>query len=304
MAKKSSILLNLINLSPKKIKDLVASFSDLDSLLRVNVAELREISSLTNNDIEKILKFRNSKVFDDELRLIEKNKVICLDIFDPGYPSLLREIDSAPLLLYLEGDLTVLNKPLFAIVGSRNATNYGISLAHDYAVKLSSLGIVIISGLARGVDTAAHKGAIETGETVAVLGSGLLNVYPRENQALFEKITAKGVVISEFPLNTPPLPENFPRRNRIVSGLSCGVLVVEAAKRSGALITARLACEQNREVFAIPGPVNSLLSKGPHFLIKDGAKLVETLEDILDELNINFDKFKDKEENLVKLESN
>lgn len=285
MAKKSSILLNLVNLSPKKIGDLVANFSDLDLILKVTAAELRKVFSLTSNDVGKILEFRNSKIFENELHLIERSNVVCLDIFDSDYPVLLKEIDSAPLLIYIKGDPTILSKPLFAVVGSRKATNYGISLAYDYAVQLSSLGIGIVSGLARGIDTAAHKGAVKAGKTVAVLGSGLLNIYPQENKTLFEEITVNGAAVSEFPLNTLPLAENFPRRNRIISGLCRGVLVVEAARKSGALITARLACEQNREVFAMPGVVDSPLSKGPHFLIKEGAKLVEGIEDILDELN-------------------
>jgi len=285
MAKKSSILLNLLNLSPKKIADLVKSFPDLDLIFKASFNDLKRAVTLTTGDIEKILSSRSSRRFQDELALIEKNKVICLDIFDSDYPALLKEIDSSPLLLYLKGQAEVLGKVSFAIVGSRVASNYGMLLAKDYAKQLSGLGIIIVSGLARGIDTAAHQGAVKSGQTVAVLGSGLLNIYPRENQGLVQSIIEKGAVVSEFPLQTAPLPENFPRRNRIVSGLSKGVLVVEAKARSGALITARLAVEQNRDVFAVPGNINSSLSEGPHKLIKEGAKLVDRLEDILEELN-------------------
>jgi len=286
MAKKGSILLNFLNFSPKKINDIVTGLGDIDVLLEINGRSLSKVSSLTSNDIVRILEARNSKLFNDELILIEKNKIICLDVFDSEYPQLLKEIDSSPLVLYAKGDVKLLNNFCLAIVGSRAATSYGLSLTKDYASKLAGLGITIVSGLALGIDTAAHQGALRTGKTVAVLGSGLLNIYPRQNSRLFAKIAQAGVVVSEFPLNISPLRENFPRRNRIVSGLSRGVLVVEAAERSGALITARLACEQNREVFAIPGPVNSTVSAGPHCLIKEGAKLVNSLDDILDELNL------------------
>lgn len=285
MAKKSSILLNLLNLSPKKIADLVKNFPDLDLIFKASFSDLRRAVTLSTNDIENILSLRSSQRFEDELRLIAKNKVICLDIFDSDYPTLLKEIDSFPLLLYVKGQPEILSKFLFAIVGSRLASEYGMRLARSYAQQLSSLGINIVSGLAKGIDTAAHQGAIESGETIAVLGNGLLNIYPRQNQQLAESIVERGALVSEFPLQTVPLRDNFPRRNRIVSGLSKGVLVVEAKARSGALITARLAVEQNRDVFATPGNINSSLSEGPHKLIKEGAKLVDRLEDILEELN-------------------
>ncbi|MBU0694284.1 MAG: DNA-processing protein DprA [Candidatus Omnitrophica bacterium] len=287
MAKEGSIFLNLLNLSPKKIEDIIFAFKDPQRILDVKRRDLRGILSLRDNDAEEILTAQNSGVLDRELGLISKEKIEVIDIFDENYPSFLKEISYPPLVLYIKGDSGVLNKTLFAIVGTRIPTFYGISMAEDFSCKLSSLGFVIVSGLARGIDTAAHKGAIKKGETVAVLGSGLLNIYPGENKKLAQKISEKGAIISEFPLGEPPLRENFPRRNRIVSGLSRGVLVVEAAIRSGALITARLALEQNREVFALPGKADSPLSKGTHSLIKEGAKLVDSLEDILEELNMS-----------------
>jgi len=302
MAKRSSILLNFLNFSAKKSTDIIENCPDLDLILSASGSELKNILSLNSNDIEKILSFRNSAAFEDELRLIDKNKVKCLDIFDPDYPTLLKEIACPPLVLYVKGSLDIFSKFLFAIVGSRIPTMYGISMAKDYAHRLSSLGIGVVSGLARGIDAAAHIGAIDTGQTIAVLGSGLLNIYPRDNRKLFDRIIGAGAVISEFPLKTLPLKENFPRRNRIVSGLSRGVLVVEAAIKSGALITARLACEQNRDVFAIPGNADSPLSKGTHSLIKEGAKLVDCLEDILEELNVTFDEPKKADEFFIKLE--
>ncbi len=286
MPKRTSLLLNFLNLSGKKIAGIIQGFPDLEQVLKCTYKDLRRVPSLSSEDIEKIISLRHSKVLDEELGLIEKNKVHCLDIFDADYPELLKEIDSPPLVLYVKGDPMVLKKYLLAIVGSRKATAYGLSLAKEYASELSRFGIGIVSGLAHGIDTAAHRAALNYGQTVAVLGSGLLNVYPKENLAVFEEIIANGAAVSEFPLDTGPSRENFPRRNRIISGLSRGVLVVEAAQQSGALITARLACEQNREVFALPGKAGSLQSKGTHSLIKQGAKLVDCLEDILEELNL------------------
>ena len=254
----------------------------------VRLLKLKKIPS--EKDIEKILQVRDSGSLEKELKLIEKEKINVIDIFDVDYPNILKEISRPPLVLYVKGNIAALNKFLFAVVGTRLPTLYGISMAEEFSYKLASLGITVVSGLARGIDTAAHKAALRNGETVAVLGSGLLNIYPRENIRLAGQICSQGALISEFPLGTPPLKENFPRRNRIVSGLSHGVLVVEAAAKSGALITARLAMEQNREVFALPGNADSPLSKGGHSLIKDGAKLVDSIEDIIEELNIDFKK--------------
>ncbi len=287
-AKTGSILINLANLSAAKIADLLKAFPDPNALLGAQVSDLRRISSLPQQDIDKLLSLRSQGVLENELALIEKHKITCLDLFSQEYPLLLKEIANPPIVLYLKGDPKVLNQVSFAIVGSRKATWRGLAIAKKYAAKLSQLGMVIVSGLARGIDSGAHQGAISQGLTIAVLGSGLLNIYPRENVGLAREISQNGAVISEFPLLAKPLPENFPRRNRIVSGLSKGVLVVEAAARSGALITARLACEQNRDVFAIPGGIDSSLSKGPHKIIKEGAKLVDSFEDIIEELNLNL----------------
>ena len=286
MAKKGSILLNLLNLTPQKISGVLSAFEDIDEIFKADTKRLREIPYLQDKDVEKILSGRTSAILDRELELIAKENIDCLDIFDKDYPSLLKEIENPPIVLYLKGNRKVLGKFLFAIVGSRKPTSYGISIAGDFSNQLSKRGIIIVSGLARGIDTIAHRKAIKSGETIAVLGSGLLNIYPRENKGLALEIASSGAVVSEYPLFTPPSRENFPRRNRIVSGMSKGVLVVEAASRSGALITAHSACEQNREVFAIPGSINSSLSKGTHILIKEGAKLVDCLDDILEELGI------------------
>ena len=200
------------------------------------------------------------------------------------YPPLLREISDAPLVLYAQGDASLLSRHAVAMVGSRRPSAYGSSVAHRLAGDLAQRGLVVVSGLARGIDSASHRGALEGGgKTIAVLGSGIDIIYPRENKSLAKKIMESGAVISEFPLGTGPTPQNFPIRNRIISGLSLGVVIVEAAEYSGSLITARLALEQNREVFGVPGNITSAQSFGPNHLIKQGAKLVDQWIDVIEE---------------------
>jgi len=204
---------------------------------------------------------------------------------DPAYPALLRQIPDSPPLLFVRGDPACLGQPQIAIVGSRNPTPGGIDNARAFARVLGRAGLVVTSGLALGIDAAAHEGALAaSGATIAVAGTGLDRVYPASHRALAHEIARQGALVSEFPLGTAPRRENFPQRNRIISGLALGVLVVEAARASGSLITARLATEQGREVFAIPGSIHSPLSRGCHALIRQGAKLVETAEDVLEEL--------------------
>jgi DNA processing protein len=230
--------------------------------------------------------FAQAALKDAERDVQEVAKADCVLIaFDSEeYPPLLKQIPDAPLLLYVRGDVKVLSQFAVAIVGSRRPSAYGSSVAHRLAHDLAQRQLVVASGLARGVDSAAHRGALEAkGKTVAVLGSGLNVIYPRENKKLADEIAKSGAVISEFPLGTGPTPENFPIRNRIISGLSLGVVVVEAAEYSGSLITARLALEQNREVFAVPGNITSAQSFGPNHLIKQGAKLVDQWMDVVEE---------------------
>lgn len=204
---------------------------------------------------------------------------------DSGYPQSLLDTPDPPMLLYAQGRLDWLNKPMLAIVGSRNATAQGVDNARQFARHLADHGWSVVSGLALGIDAAAHEGALQgAGGTVAVVGHGLDTVYPRRNAQLFEQIAECGLLLSEFAPGTPPLAQNFPQRNRIIAGMSAGTLVVEAALASGSLITARLAAESGREVFAIPGSIHSPLSRGCHALIRQGAKLVESAQDILEEL--------------------
>ncbi|MGI9221109.1 MAG: DNA-processing protein DprA [Woeseiaceae bacterium] len=204
---------------------------------------------------------------------------------DERFPELLGQISNPPLLLYVDGNADILHLPAIAIVGSRNPSKGGERNAFEFAEHLASIGFTIVSGLAQGIDTAAHRGALAAGgRTIAFLGHGIDRVYPASNQALAEEIATNGALVSEFALGTHPQRELFPQRNRLISGLSLGTLVVEAARRSGSLITARLAGEQGREVFALPGSIHNPLARGCHQLIRQGAKLVETSEDIVAEL--------------------
>ncbi len=223
---------------------------------------------------------------EDDLRWVEQPDNSALTMAEPDYPALLAQIADPPLVLFVCGRLDALSVPQLAVVGSRNPTPGGRQTAHDFAVALAAAGLTVTSGLALGIDAAGHEGALAAGgRTVAVSGCGLDRVYPSRHRDLAHRIAAHGALISEFPPGAPPLPEHFPRRNRIISGLSLGTLVIEAALRSGSLITARLAADQGREVFAVPGSIHSPLSRGCHALIRQGAKLVETAADVLEELN-------------------
>lgn len=218
------------------------------------------------------------------LQQSDQHHFIPLD--DARYPKLLKEIADPPAALYVFGDYRALMQPQIALVGSRNPSHAGLELAHEFAFLLVKAGLSITSGLAIGIDTASHEGALSAnGKTIAVLGSGLLQLYPKQNKSLAEKISKQGCVISEWPLNMPPARENFPQRNRIISGLSLGTVVVEAALKSGSLITAKLAAEQNRDVFAIPGSVRNPTSQGCLALIQQGAKCVVCVDDILNEIH-------------------
>ncbi len=211
------------------------------------------------------------------------HRLLCLA--DPDYPPALLQIPDPPTLLYVRGRVELLKAPALAVVGSRNPTPQGVHNAQRFAASLAEAGLTIISGLALGIDAAAHRGALAaSGNTVAIIGTGIDRLYPAANQQLAIEIASRGAIISDFPLATAPVAANFPRRNRLIAGLSRGTLVVEATVESGSLITARLAAEQGREVFAIPGSIHSPQSRGCHSLLKQGAKLVETVQDVLDEL--------------------
>ncbi|WP_419149104.1 DNA-processing protein DprA [Pseudoalteromonas 'SMAR'] len=216
----------------------------------------------------------------------QQQNIITISYFDAQYPPLLREIASPPLILFCYGDTALLQQPQIAIVGSRSSTQSGTQLAYEFAHGLCRSGLVVTSGMARGIDGAAHQGALAAqGKTIAVLGTGVDKVYPKRHQTLYQEIAEQGLLVSEFLPGTAASSHNFPRRNRIISGLSLGVLLVEAEIKSGSLITARYALEQNKEVFAIPGSIRNRLATGCHYLLKQGAKLTENVEDILEEVS-------------------
>lgn len=247
--------------------------------------ELAQIPGLENQVIEGLLNFSDWEQVKIEMSCLAEAGVKIIPYNDGNYPARLRAIPDPPPLLYMKGDLGEGMDRALAVVGSRSASEYGLKVTRRLCHGLASLGFVLVSGMARGIDGEAHEAALDAGgRTVAVLGSGVDVAYPWEHKGMYEKIIAHGAVLSEHPLGTPPLPQHFPVRNRLISGLSLGVIVVEATEKSGSLITANWAIEQGREVFAVPGQAGSSLSRGTHQLIRQGAKLVEEVPDILEEI--------------------
>lgn len=266
-------------------KRLIDFFNSPENVFKASGKDLLEIEGITPRLIAAIKHHKIPDPAKKDLDLVMKKGYRIVTMSDTDYPPLLLQIPDPPPFLYVFGRLKDSFKNI-AVVGSRNATEYGISTTRRLCKDLALREMTIVSGMAIGIDSAAHQGALMgKGNTIAVLGSGLEIVYPAENRKLFHMIAENGAVISEFPLLTEPEPHNFPIRNRIISGISLGTVVVEATKRSGSLITARLAAEQNREVFAIPGSIHSFKSTGTHTLIKQGAKLVEHAQDIMEELS-------------------
>lgn len=273
----------------RTFQKLLSRFGTPEAILSTQSADLKS-AGLAQAAIEFISK-RDKTQIQPSLDWLNQSDHHLLTLTDPAYPSLLAEISDPPPLLFAQGQLDLLNYPQLAIVGSRNPTPAGITNAREFASFVAGAGITIVSGMAIGIDGAAHLGALEHGNTIAVTGTGLDRVYPARHKALAHRIAEQGVLISEFPPGTPAKAENFPRRNRIISGLSIGTLVVEATLHSGSLITARLALEQGREVFAIPGSIHNPQAKGCHRLIREGAKLVESAEDIFEELGALLGRF-------------
>jgi DNA processing protein len=265
------------------LRKLLAEFRSPPAILAARRAELRHFVSA---DIAGLIADEaNTAGLEQALAWVSEPMNHIVTLGDAAYPQLLLQTADPPALLYVKGRLELLNRPSIAIVGSRNATAQGTLNAADFARALSDAGLTIVSGLALGIDAAAHRGGLAgRASSLAVIGTGLDVVYPARNKSLAHELAERGALVSEFPLGTPALGSNFPRRNRVISGMSLGCLVVEAALQSGSLITARLANEQGREVFALPGSVHSPLAKGCHTLIKQGAKLVDAANDILEEL--------------------
>jgi len=275
-------------LGPTRSKRLVEHFGGVAGIFRASLTEL-EATGLRATSAQSIFTGKSLDLAQQEMVKVAESKADIVALDDPRYPRTLKEIYDPPLVLYVRGSVELLSLPGIAVVGTRHPTPYGVGMAERLACDLCNQGLSIISGLARGVDTAAHRGVINAkGWTVGVMGTGVDEIYPRENKRLAEQILAGGTLISEFAVGTPPTPQNFPIRNRIISGMSVGVLVVEAAEYSGTRITARCALEQSRDVFAVPGNVTNKNAWGPNTLIKQGAKLVATWEDVWEELHADI----------------
>ncbi len=270
-----------------RIMALKEHFGSLHDAWKAPASELAR-AGLDQKVTGNVTQYRDGINLDDQLKLLEKYHITAIPFESPDFPPLLAEIHDCPPLLYIRGEYRKDDENSVAVVGTRRATAYGRQAAEDLVYNLALNKITIVSGLAKGIDTIAHRAAIDAGgRTIAVFASGLDIVYPPDNLKLAREIMEHGALVSEFPLGTKPKAENFPRRNRILSGLSRGVLVVEAGESSGALITVNFALEQNREVFAVPGSIYSAMSKGPNKLIGEGAKLVSNYTDIIEELNLS-----------------
>lgn len=282
------IILNLIdNIGYSKLQELKNAAEGIENIFSLPSGTIKNI--LPEHTALKLRNWKNIK-WEKEIEEIEKNKINILTIEDDDYPHLLKQISSPPIVLYIKGKLYP-DELCLGIIGTRMPSMYGISMVEKFSSQLASYGIGIVSGMARGIDSFAHRACLKVkGRTIAVMGSGFNNIYPSENISLFEEISNTGAVVSEFSLNTAPYKTNFPRRNRIISGLSKAVLIIEAGLKSGALITAHMAVEQNRDIFVLPSDANRLTGKGNNQLIKEGAYLVEDVQDILEVIGIKKEK--------------
>lgn len=265
---------------------LLEYFNPVSEACRASASLLQGLLSVTPDQAALVKAPLTIEAIGKTLHEVRKSAIV---LYDEDYPPLLREIIDPPLALHTRGNRALLQTTCIAVVGSRRATAYGMNAAQHLTRELGGAGLTIVSGLARGIDAAAHESALDShSPTIAILGTGIDVIYPRGNTRLFRRIEDEGLIISEFPPGTPPLPENFPMRNRVISGLCIGTVIVEATSRSGSLITARMAAEQGREVFAVPGSIFSKSSEGTHRLIQYGAKLVHDVDDVLDELPVTF----------------
>ncbi len=279
----SLIHFNLIQgIGLKTVQTLQDIFGSAERALKATSSELHKVEGLSTVVRDCLIHKATKFPLEKELELIQQHRCQIVTLYDEEYPYLLKQIAAPPLVLYIKGALKPKDALSIALVGSRQAKDYGQRVSYQFSYQLAKRGVTIISGFAKGIDTSAHRGALEAGgRTIAVMGTGLSLIYPAANSELAEKIEQSGALISEFPMSMEPIGRNFPRRNRIISGLSLGTVVVEASNRSGALVTARLAAEQGREVFAVPGQIFSELSTGTHKLISDGAMLIDTVDDVL-----------------------
>src|SRR2546428_6628495 len=289
-SREALVALNLIeHVGPVRVRQLLEHFGDAPTILRASKQQLLQARNIGEETADSIANWEKNIDLPAELKRIEEFGCRIVTQAEPEYPELLRQIYDPPIVLYVKGELLPKDKNAVAMVGSRMTTHYGIEAARKLAYQLAYVGVTVVSGGARGIDSAAHQGALSAkGRTIAVLGTGINLVTPPENAELFERIATSGALITQFPFNRPPDKQSFPIRNRIVAGMTLGSVVVEANLTSGALITANFATEYGRQVFAVPGRIDSPRSKGCHDLIKKGAKLCEGAEDILSEFEYLF----------------
>ena len=282
------IALNMVpNLGPVRLRKLLEVFGTPERILLARASELKTVDGIGKEVAEGIANWESRIDLAAELKRIEEFGARVVTQESPDYPRELREIHNPPIVLYVWGTLTPRDHRAISVVGSRKTSHYGLDCAKKLSYQIAYAGLTVVSGLARGIDTSAHQGALAAqGRTVAVIGSGLMDLYPQENQALAKKIAESGAVVSEYPMTFPPARENFPYRNRIVAGWCQGLLVVEAGLNSGALITAGQAIDQGRQVYAVPGPIDRPTSAGSNRLIQQGAKLVTSAGDILDDIHV------------------
>lgn len=288
---------NLLNLSivpgvgSMRLRALIAKFRSAEDVFKASIKEITSINGIEFKTAQSIKNFNNFTYGEIQHKRAQKLGVKITTFWDEEYPANLKRINDPPVLLFTRGNLLEQDRNAISIVGTRSPSNYGKIISEKITAELARKGITVVSGLARGIDTIAHLEAIKaSGRTIAVIGTGIDIIYPPENKSLIQQIVDNGAVVSEFPLGTPPDAVNFPRRNRIIAGLSLGTVITEAGEKSGALITANLALEYNREVFAVPGNITNARSKGCNQLIKEGAKLVTSVDDILEELMPYFGK--------------
>ncbi len=278
-------LYSIPTIGPARMRKLISVLGSPEQVLKAGMRRLKQVDGIDQKTAEKIVIGPDHPFVNKQIQRIREYDVSVLTYWDEDYPARLKQIYDPPVFLFCKGQRELLTKPLFAIVGTRVPTSYGRMVTERFAAVLAQAGFTIISGFARGVDTLAHQTALKEGAgTVAVLGNGLDQIYPPENRKLFNRMVQEGLFVTEYPLGTKPDAGNFPKRNRIISGMSSGVLITEAGSKSGALLTAMYANDQNRDVFAVPGPIQSAKSAGTNRLIQSGAKLVQTVDDILEEL--------------------
>ncbi len=278
-------LYSIPSIGPTRMRKLISVLGSPEQVLNAGMRRLKQVDGIDRKTAEKIISGPDASFVATQLQRIRDYNIEILTYWDDAYPARLKQIYDPPVFLFCKGQLELLTKPLFAVVGTRLPTSYGRMITQRFSAELAKAGFSIISGFARGVDTLAHQTALKEGSgTIAVLGNGLDQIYPPENKKLFDRMVQEGLFVTEYHLGTKPDAGNFPKRNRIISGMSSGVLVTEAGAKSGALLTAMYANDQNREVFAVPGSIQSANSAGTNRLIQSGAKLVQTVDDILNEL--------------------